>query len=82
MDKEEILREIRSIFESTFPELQGVEFDYEKKLSHFENWDSLTQMELVGKIEQKFDTDFEFEELDAADCANKFVQLILSKKND
>jgi len=80
MDEAEVKEKIRGIFEETFPEIKGQEFDWEKKQDSFENWDSFAHMEIVGKVEQAFGISLEIDEVITLEYPLKFVEIVLKKK--
>jgi len=82
LDEKEVEKGITEIFQETFAELKGKDFDLEKKQSDFENWDSFAHMELVGKIEEKFGISLEVDEVIDLDSPKKFVEIVLKKKRE
>lgn len=80
MNKDNIKIFFKELFQEIFPELKDKELDFAKKQDDFENWDSFTHMELVSKIEQKFEINLELEEVIELDTLQKFVDIVLKKK--
>jgi len=80
MNKEEATQDVINIFKETFVELKDKKLDLKKNQSDFENWDSFSHMELVGKIEQKFGISLDLDEVIELDCPEKFIEVVLRKK--
>jgi len=80
METSEITMEIRKVFLDTFSELAGQELNLEKKQEEFENWDSFSHLELVEKVEEKFNLRFDINEVVELNSPQKFIELV-SRKN-
>lgn len=79
MSEPEVTRDVSAIFRDTLPELEGKDLDLDKKYTDFEQWDSFAQMELVGKVEKKFNVSFKPEEVVRLDTPRQFVAGVIQK---
>lgn len=72
---------VKEVFQSTFPKLSEDSFDFKKSRNEFENWDSLTHMQLISKIEGKFGISFDMDEVADINSPEDLVSLVSKKKN-
>ncbi|PIR13667.1 hypothetical protein COV49_01330 [Candidatus Falkowbacteria bacterium CG11_big_fil_rev_8_21_14_0_20_39_10] len=79
MKKEEIKKKVRDVFIEIFPEIKKVKFDFYKKQSEFENWDSFNHMMLVSKAEEEFRIKLKLEDIINIDSPAGFVSLVVKK---
>ena len=79
MVKEEIKNKIKQIFVGLFTELSGKNFDFVKKQSEFDNWDSFTHMKLIAKIEEEFSIEIPLSEALEAESPADFAAIIEDK---
>ena len=76
MNPEEIKGKIERIFKDAFP---GEEFRWDKKQEEFPQWDSLSHMELVGKMEETLGVRFEMDEIMGFNTPGDFLKVIFKK---
>lgn len=67
------------IFTNIFPSLDSKNFDFQKNRADFENWDSLTHMQLVSEIESAFKISFDMDEIVDINSPQDLVVLIEKK---
>lgn len=72
---------IKKIFLDTFKGVDEKSFDFNKDRAEFENWDSLTHMQLSSEIESAFGLSFEMDELIDINKPEDFVVLVQKKQN-
>lgn len=77
----EIEKNFKKIFLTVFQNIDSGNFDFGKDRSEFENWDSLTHMQLVSEIESAFNVSFEMDEIAVINKPQDFITLIQKKKN-
>ncbi len=68
------------LFSNVFPSLTKDSFNLDQDRTTFENWDSLSHMQLVSEIEQSFNVSFEMEEIVDISKPADFLALITKKK--
>jgi len=78
MTMEEI---VKDVFLKIFSELNG-SFDWKKTQTEYENWDSLTHLDLTSELEKKFNFQFEMDEIIAISSAEEALKIVKRKKND
>lgn len=75
----------KEIFLKIFQNMDKNDFDFNKDRSQFENWDSLTHMQLVSEIESAFGVNFEMDEIvdinKPADLMGLIEERLTKKKN-
>lgn len=76
MTHDEVKEKVKSIFEAVFP---GEEFRWDKKQEEFPQWDSLSHMELVGKMEETMGVRFAMEEIMGFNTPDDFLKVISKK---
>lgn len=79
MEQDEIIRNVTTIFQETFPELKEQTLNLEKTQNEFENWDSFSHLELVEKVERQFAFKFDYDEIVELNSPQKCIDLILKK---
>ncbi len=72
---------IKKIFFQIFPNLSDKTFSFEKDRSKFENWDSLSHMQLISEIENSFSLSFEMDEVVEINSPEDLVKLVEKKLN-
>ena len=70
---------IKNIFFEVFQDLDKKNFNLNKRQEEFENWDSLTHIELISKIEKTFNLKLELNETLGLDSPMRFINLIKKK---
>lgn len=79
MKKEEIEKKVTAVFLESFDYLDKKTFTLEKDRNEFEDWDSLSHMQLVSSIEEQFDVSFDMDEVVDIQKPADFVSLIAKK---
>ncbi len=74
----DISAKLEKIFTDTFPSMKN--FSLSTLRSEFENWDSLTHLQLVSDIETAFGVNFDMNEIAVIEKPEDFVPL-LEKRN-
>lgn len=72
---------LKEIFFNVFQNLNDESFRFDKNRAEFENWDSLTHMQLTSEIENAFKINFEMDEIVDINKPEDFVNLIIKKQN-
>lgn len=72
---------IKKIFFQIFPDLKKDSFSFDMDRSKFENWDSLSHMQLVSEIENAFNLSFEMDEVVEINKPLDLVKLVDKKIN-
>ena len=72
---------IKKIFFQIFPDLGKKSFNFEMDRSEFENWDSLSHMQLISEIENAFSLSFEMDEVVEINKPEDLVRLVEKKIN-
>ena len=78
MKKEEILDITRAIFKEVFME-DSLEIQLETTAADIEGWDSLTHIELVSAIENKFSIQFSFREVMNFNSVSDMIDVIQNR---
>ncbi len=76
---EEIKEKVKEVFLKTFQSLDQDSFDFSKPRTDFENWDSLTHMQLLSEAESVFKISFEMDEIVEINSAQDLANLIDKK---
>lgn len=72
---------IRKIFIQIFPGLDKGSFNFGMDREEFENWDSLSHMQLISEIENVFNLSFEMDEVVEITKPLDLVRLVEKKIN-
>ena len=72
---------LKGVFLKTLSGLNEADFDFNKQRQEFENWDSLSHMQLFSEIESVFGVSFEMDEIIEIDKPEDVVSLIQKKQN-
>jgi len=75
------IKKLRKIFLSVFPHLNDKKLNFDMDRSEFENWDSLTHMQLISEIESAFNINFDMDEIVDINKPSELVTLIERKFN-
>lgn len=79
MDEETVLARLNTIFREVFDD-PGITIGRDTSAVDIEDWDSLTNINLVVASEKDFDVRFQLVELANLEDVGDFIDLILSKK--
>ncbi len=78
MDKEQIRKLIKEVYEKVFDE-PGLEVTDALNATMVEKWDSLTHLTMISEIEEKFAVKFKLKELVALKNTGDLIALIQTK---
>ena len=78
---EEDRQKISEIFAGIFHNIKANDIDFTKDRTHFENWDSLSHMQLVSEVESQFKVNFEMDEVAQINNLDDLVLLLRKKIN-
>lgn len=78
MTKEEIFKELKIILREIFKE-QEFTIDIEDKISNIQGWDSLSHVNIIGMIEDKFNIRFTMGEIVTLKTVAELIDLIKEK---
>lgn len=78
---ENIEEKIRNVFETIFPECKN-DFDWKREQEDYENWYSLSHLDLTSELEKKLEIQFEPDEVISISSAHTALEIILKMKND
>lgn len=79
MSIDEIKKIVNRIFLETFQDLDEDTFDFNRKQEEFENWDSLSHIELISKVENNFDISLEIGEVIGLNSPQNLVEIVEKK---
>lgn len=79
MDKEEIKKDLKNIFEDVFS-TQNIEINEELNAEKVERWDSLTHLTMIARVEEFYSIKFKLKELIGMKNVGDMMNLIVSKK--
>lgn len=79
MEREEMLKELVSIFEEVF-EMEDMEITEETNSDDIEDWNSLNHLTLIGEIEQTFNIKFSMQEMLEIKSVKKILDIIEKEK--
>ncbi len=71
--------DIKNIFFNLFPDLTENDFDWKKKQTDYEDWDSFAQMQLITSVESKFNIQIEIDDVISITSADDLLNYV--KKN-
>lgn len=77
--KSDIGKKLTEIFLSNFKDMSAEDFSLDKDRSEFENWDSLTHLQLVSEIETAFSVSFDMDEIVEIQKPSNFIPIIEKK---
>ena len=78
---DETREKVKKIFLEIFPEVDDASFDFGKDRADFENWDSLSHMQLVSELESSLGLSFEMDEVVDINSVQDLVDLITNKQS-
>ena len=68
--------DIKNIFFSLFPDLTESDFDWKKKQTEYEDWDSFAQMQLITSVESKFNIQIEIDDVISITSADDLLNYV------
>ncbi len=71
---------LEKIFLKIFQNMDKKEFSIDKGRNYFENWDSLTHLQLVSEIESVFKISLEMDEIIDIQKPSDFIAIIEKKR--
>ena len=80
MEREEIRQLLNGIFEVVLNR-PGIQLEDRMTADDIDNWDSLTNMQLINKIEKKFNVRFTFRDIVKLKNVGDICHAILTKTN-
>ena len=78
MEKQEIIEKITVIFREVFSD-NNIVINDEMTANDVENWDSLTHMLMITKVEEEFGIKFKLKELNKLKQVGDIVSLLVEK---
>lgn len=78
MIKKNVISKLTDIFREIFNN-EDIILDIKMTAKDIDNWDSLTHMLLIGKIEEKFAIKFKLKELNNLDNVGNLIEIINEK---
>ena len=78
MIKKNVISKLTDIFREIFNN-EDIILDIKMTAKDIDNWDSLTHMLLIGKIEEKFEIKFKLKELNNLDNVGNLIEIINEK---
>lgn len=79
---QEISKKLEEIFFNIFPAHQSKNFQIDQHRDQFEDWDSLTHMQIVSEVETVFLVSFDIDEVAQIEKPSDFIALIIKKRNE
>ena len=80
MERTEIIKKLTTIFHEVFNDNSIVLRD-DMTAKDVENWDSLTHMLMITKVEEEFSVKFKLKELNKLKQVGDIVEIIIEKNN-
>ncbi len=71
-----IEEDIKNIFFNLFPDLTESDFDWKKKQTEYEDWDSFAQMQLITSVESKFNIQIEIDDVISITSADDLLNYV------
>ena len=68
--------DIKNIFFNLFPNLTENDFDWKKKQTDYEDWDSFAQMQLITAVESKFSIEFDIDDVISITSADDLLNYV------
>ena len=78
MIKKNVISKLTDIFREIFNN-EDIILDIKMTAKDIDNWDSLTHMLLIAKIEEKFEIKFKLKELNNLDNVGNLIEIINEK---
>ncbi len=72
---------LKEIFMGIFNNIDKDKFDFNDNRSEFEDWDSLTHMQLISEVESAFNVNFEVDEIVDINKPEDLIILLRKKQN-
>ncbi len=85
MEDNEIKEKIKKIFAKVFDSVEEKDVIFDGKHEEFDEWDSLTHMNLISALEEEFGVSFSVDDISEMDRVTKVLETIkrlLKKKGD
>lgn len=79
MERNEIIEKITEIFRDVFGD-KNIVINDEMTAADVENWDSLTHMLMITKVEEEFGVKFKLKELNKLKQVGDIVSLLVEKR--
>jgi len=80
MNIDEILRELNAIFIQVFKD-KDLNISFSTTTEDIQEWDSISNIELILDIEKRFNIHFDLSQLRNIDNVRKLAEFILNKQN-
>lgn len=80
MEKEVIIEKLARVFREVFSD-ESIVINDEMTANDVENWDSLTHMLMIAKVEEEFDVKFKLKELNKLKQVGDIVSILMEKCN-
>ncbi|MBR4913588.1 MAG: acyl carrier protein [Bacteroidales bacterium] len=80
MERTEIIKKLTTIFHEVFND-NGIVLRDDMTAKDVENWDSLTHMLMITKVEEEFGVKFKLKELNKLKQVGDIVEIIIEKNN-
>ena len=80
MERTEIMKKLTTIFHEVFND-NGIVLRDDMTAKDVENWDSLTHMLMITKVEEEFGVKFKLKELNKLKQVGDIVEIIIEKNN-
>lgn len=80
MEKEVIVEKLAGVFREVFSD-ESIVINDEMTANDVENWDSLTHMLMIAKVEEEFGVKFKLKELNKLKQVGDIVSLLMEKCN-
>lgn len=80
MERTEIIEKLTAVFHEVFND-NGIVLRDDMTANDVENWDSLTHMLMITKVEEKFGVKFKLKELNKLKQVGDIVDIIVEKNN-
>ena len=78
MSNEQVLEELQSVFQEAF-DLDDVDLSMDTSPDDIEEWDSLSQIELLLAIEERFSIKFSLEDASSIHSVGNIVDAVVAK---
>lgn len=80
MHRDEIIEKLTAVFHEVFND-NGIVLRDDMTAKDVENWDSLTHMLMITKVEEEFGVKFKLKELNKLKQVGDIVEIIIEKNN-
>ncbi len=76
MGEDEIPRRVRDVFTRVFESVRSEDVVFDGKHEEFDEWDSLTHMNLVSSLEEEFGISLSVDDISEMDTVTKVLQTV------